>query len=98
MYIFGRVSTFLVLVGQGCTNPGRLVVLATEFYPVAPNIFSIITAVFSPLTYKNVYQLHAPGRKRQVTVTFTGHCTVVGPQYGTFFMSHFWRLEFGGVF
>jgi hypothetical protein len=33
--------------------------------------------------------------QRQITVRFTGHSRTVGPQYGTCFISPFWRLEFG---
>jgi hypothetical protein len=38
-------------------------------------------------------------RKRQITMRFTGHDRIVGHQWGTCFMSHFWCLEFwGGVY
>ena len=36
---------------------------------------------------------HAPNRKRQATVTFTGRSRIVCVQYGTCFVSPFWRLE-----
>jgi hypothetical protein len=44
---------------------------------------------------------HAPSRKRQITVRFTGHSRIVGPQYanatGSLQASTIWRmfLEFG---
>lgn len=39
---------------------------------------------------------HAQSRKCQIRVRFTGHSRIVGPGYGTSFMTLFWRLEFGG--
>jgi hypothetical protein len=40
---------------QECTNAKRLDDRTPEFCTVKPNIFNIITALFS-LTYQNVYQ------------------------------------------
>jgi len=40
--------------------------------------------------------LHALSRRHQITVMFTGHSRIVGPQYQTYFMSSFWHVEFGG--
>jgi len=40
---------------------------------------------------------HAPRRKPQITVRFTGHhARIVGFLYRTGVMSPSWRLEFGG--
>jgi hypothetical protein len=38
----------------------------------------------------------APGRKRHLSVTFTGRRRIACPQYHTCYMSPFWRIEFGG--
>jgi len=32
-----------------------------------------------------------------MTQKFAGHSRLLGPECGTWFMSPFWRLEFGGV-
>jgi hypothetical protein len=51
-------------LSQGCTNPEGLVMQEPKFFMVAPNIFSIITAVALPPpflhTYKNVVQFTCP--------------------------------------
>jgi hypothetical protein len=39
---------------------------------------------------------HAPSTKRQIRVNVTRHSRNVGPHYGTWFLSHFWRLEYEG--
>jgi hypothetical protein len=36
---------------------------------------------------------HAPNRKRQITVRFIDYSRILGHQYGTCFLSPFWRLE-----
>ena len=43
---------------------------------------------------------HAPSRtrQRQRRVKFTGHSRIMGPRFGTGFISLFWRLKFGGGF
>ena len=46
---------------------------------------------------KTCISAHAPNRKHQLTVKFTGHYRTVGPQYGTCFVLPNWRLECGGV-
>ena len=51
---------------------------------VAPNICSIIITVSLPLHTKTCVSLHA------------GHCRIVGPQYGIWFLSHIWSQIFGG--
>ena len=38
----------------------------------------------------------ALSRELQVTVRFTFHCRTLSPQYGTWFMSPLWRLDFVG--
>jgi hypothetical protein len=38
---------------------------------------------------------HAPNRKRQITISLTGHSRIVCPQYWVCLMSPFWLLEFG---
>jgi hypothetical protein len=63
-----------------------------KFYTTAPNIFSKLT-VFLSITHKICTSSHAPSRKRQITVPFTGHCRTVGPRRGTRFMSRFWPLK-----
>jgi hypothetical protein len=42
--------------------------------------------------------LQSPGWQRQITDTFTDYSRIVAPQYGTCFLSPFWRLAFGGGF
>jgi len=39
---------------------------------------------------------HAPSRKRQITVRFTGNSRIVGPRHEICFVPTLWRLEFGG--
>ena len=39
---------------------------------------------------------HEPSRKREITVTFTGHCRIVGRHWGTCVIAHFWCLQYGG--
>jgi hypothetical protein len=39
---------------------------------------------------------HAPSRQCQVMVRFTGNSQIMGPPYGTCFMSPFWHLGFEG--
>jgi len=39
---------------------------ATECYKVVPKVFSVMTAVFFSLAYKNMWP-HAPSRKCQIT-------------------------------
>jgi len=39
---------------------------------------------------------HTLRRKCWITMRFTGHSKIVGPQYGTHFMSPFQHLLFGG--
>ena len=51
---------------QGRTNPSCLVSWATECYKVVPKVFSVMTAVFFSLAYKNMWP-HAPSRKCQIT-------------------------------
>lgn len=64
-----------------------------ELCTVALNIFSAIIAVFSVHTKSSP---HAPSRKHQIKVRFTGHSSTVGHQYGNYFLSPFRHLQFGG--
>jgi hypothetical protein len=48
--------------------------------------------------YENVYQLYALSRKCLITVRFTGHSKIVGPQFGTCLMTPILCVEFGGDF
>jgi hypothetical protein len=52
----------------GCINPRHLVTQVTKFCTAAPNIFSIIIAVFS-LHKEMCTSLHGLSRKNQMTVT-----------------------------
>ena len=63
-------------------------------YVLAPNIFSIIIAVFS-LHTKMYISSHAPSRKLQITVMRAGQLCL-NPQYWTCFTSSFLHLTFGG--
>jgi hypothetical protein len=64
---------------------------------VVSYVFNISTTIYV-LVWIVCISSHALNRRRQVTVRFTGHSRIVGPQYGTFFMSPVWHLEFGGGF
>jgi hypothetical protein len=75
-----------LLISSGCTNSGAG---ASTFCSVAPDIYSLITAVVFFLPYKNV-----PCTNQKLR--FTGHSRIVGPRYETYFMPPFCRLEFGG--
>jgi len=50
------------------------------------------------LTYENVYQSYAMSRDCQITVRFTGHSKIVGPQFGTCFMTSILCVKYGGDF
>jgi len=50
----------------------------------APNIPSIITAVFFLVNIKLYINTGATSKKRQITVKFIGHTRIVGPQCGTY--------------
>jgi hypothetical protein len=63
---------------QRCSNPGCLVTLTTKFCMVVPNIFRPIIAYFPCI--KMHISSHAPSRKHQITVWFTLHYRIVGPQ------------------
>jgi hypothetical protein len=80
---------------QGCTNIRRLVTRVTKFCSVVPNIFSIIIAA-SPWHTNMRISSHAPRRKRQLPLTSTGQYSIVGTQYGSSLLVHFWHTEFGG--
>jgi predicted metal-dependent hydrolase len=54
--------------------------------------FHIIYRSFSLHMTKMCISPHAPSRKRQLTVMFTGHSGIVGRQWGTCYVSHFWHL------
>jgi hypothetical protein len=61
---------------------------------VAHNVYSIIIAA-SFLIHKKVYQFTCTEQK---AADNSDVHRIVGPLYGPCFMSHFWRLEFGGEF
>jgi len=63
-------------------NPGMEKLMATTFCTVATNIFNILTE-FSFLTYRIYTTSHASSRKRNTTMEFTGHSTIVGSQIET---------------
>lgn len=69
---------------QGFTYPRHLDAQPTIFCTVAPNIYSIIIAVFS--LHKN--RSHAPSRKHKIIAGFTSHSRTVAPLYGTCCMAH----------
>jgi hypothetical protein len=58
--------------------------------------------VFSPLHTKVSYQFTSPSRKLQITVRFTGHSRIVGPQYGMALascdQSDVWNLDMAPSF
>jgi len=56
------------------------------FFIVVTNSFSTITVVFCPLHIRKCVNSHILGRKGQITVKFTRHSRIVGPQYRTFFV------------
>jgi hypothetical protein len=64
---------------------------ALEFGIAARNISSVINTVFPDVQKCVSVHMH----RRQVTVRFTAHSRIVGPQHGTCFASSFWSLEFG---
>ena len=70
-------------------NPGLINFIVQQLVS-----FSIIIARF-PLHTNICISSHASKRKRHISVRFTGHFTLVGPHYGTHFMSPFLRLKFG---
>ena len=70
---------------QGYTNPAHCVACVTNFYTLAPNIFSTIMTIFLVRT-KIYVRSRAPSRKRQITVRFAGRSRTVGPQYGLCFL------------
>ena len=65
----------------------------TELWTKALNIFS---AVFFLYIQKASISSHAPSRKHQIRVRFTGHSSTVGGQYGNYFMSPFRHQQSGG--
>ena len=56
--------------------------------------FHRIYCSFSPHITKICLSSHAPSRKRQMT--FICYSGIVGPQWGTCYMSHFWHLLYKG--
>lgn len=67
----------------------------TEFFRLAHSIFNIITALFPPLHTKWFIFLHAPILNSHIKVGFTGHSTIMGPQYENCFLSSLQRMECG---
>jgi hypothetical protein len=65
--------------------------LTPRLCTVTPNVFSIIITDVSLQTKVSISS-HALGNCL-ITVTFTGHSRIVGPQYRTCFMSILWHLE-----
>ena len=53
----------------------------TKFCTVAPDVFSMVTAVFS-LTYQTGNISSCAQSRRLQTVNFRGHTRIVGPQFG----------------
>jgi hypothetical protein len=76
---------------------GHLFTQATIFFTVVPDIFIIITAVLS-LHVKMCLSSYALSRNCQITVRFTGHFKIVGPEYGTCLLTPFLCMKFGGEF
>jgi hypothetical protein len=68
----------------GCTNLRHLITQVSKFFAMAPNIFSVIMAIF-PCTQKCVSSLTL-NRIHWMTVRSTGYSRVVGPQLETCFM------------
>lgn len=60
-----------------------------------PNILGRATVMFFSYIKKST-RSHAPSRKRQVTVRFTGHSRIVGPWHEICFVPTLCHLEFGG--
>ena len=65
LFVFGHSQN------PGAWSPGHLKLIS-----VAPNIFSIITAVLI-LPYKKCVSSEAPSTTREITDTFTGHSRIV---------------------
>ena len=78
---------------QGCTSVGYR--RAIKFLVVVPDILGMTTVIFFPYINKST-KPHAPSRKRQITLRFTGHSRTVGPRHEICFVPILWRLEFGG--
>ena len=57
----------------------------TKFCTVAPDIFGIVTAVFSLIYQTGSISSCAQSRRLQ-TVDFRGHIRIVGPHFGTCYM------------
>ena len=73
LFVFGHSQN------PGAWSPGHL-----ELISVAPNIFSIITAVLI-LPYKKCVSSEARSTTREIKVTFTGHSRTVWGHYGNCF-------------
>jgi hypothetical protein len=89
---------------QGCTNSSCLVVQASKFFVVVPNIFSIIIASFF-LTYNNVYRFtctkqEVPGSSDNDRALQNCGCAVWNLLRVTVLVPRFWRglLEFWKIF
>ena len=76
---------------QGCTNSGCLVYRATKLCTVQQDYGS-----FSLHKIRR-NSSHATRIKRHIRASFKSRARILGPQYGTSFMTHFWRLEFESV-
>jgi hypothetical protein len=66
------------------SNPEVQEFLAAKFCTVAPNNFSMILS-FLFLDTNICITSHASSRKCEITMRFTGHSRIMGPQYETTF-------------
>jgi hypothetical protein len=65
-----------------CTSTGMSNI---KFCTVAPNISSVIIAIFF-FAYNKFISSQAQSGERQMTARFTGQSIIVGPQYGACFV------------
>ena len=79
---------------QECANPRCLG--SRQLNYVQRHLILVQLLPFFLYIQKASISPHAPSRNHQIKVKFTGHSSIVGHQYGNYFLSPFRHLQFGG--